>query len=83
MLVSFLVPAKGGGSSSGEYISICNIVKSKSSATIRARKATYVDVSDRSGSLAKDALGNDVVTAAWLRTHLPGDRSLVQVDEHR
>jgi len=30
------------------------------------------------GIAAKDALGNDVVIADWLKTHLPGDRSLVQ-----
>ena len=29
--------------------------------------------------VAKDALGNDVLAATWLRTHKAGDRSLVQV----
>ena len=32
-----------------------------------------------SGTAAKDALGNDVVITEWLKTHLAGDRSLVQV----
>ena len=32
-----------------------------------------------SGSIAaKDALGNDVKAADWLKTHLKGDRSLTQ-----
>jgi hypothetical protein len=31
------------------------------------------------GIAAKDALGNDVTVDGWLATHLPGDRSLVQV----
>lgn len=31
------------------------------------------------GLVAKDALGNDVTVDGWLSTHLPGDRSLVQV----
>lgn len=31
--------------------------------------------------MAKDALGNDVTVDGWLSTHLPGDRSLVQVGE--
>jgi len=30
------------------------------------------------GQAAKDALGNDVKAAAWLKTHQPGDRSLTQ-----
>jgi len=30
------------------------------------------------GIAAKDALGNDVVIADWVKSHLPGDRSLVQ-----
>jgi cytochrome b6-f complex iron-sulfur subunit len=30
------------------------------------------------GQAAKDALGNDVKADAWLKTHLPGDRSLTQ-----
>lgn len=30
------------------------------------------------GQVAKDALGNDVKQSAWLATHQPGDRSLVQ-----
>lgn len=31
--------------------------------------------------MAKDALGNDVTVEGWTSTHLPGDRSLVQVSE--
>lgn len=31
------------------------------------------------GLVARDALGNEVTTAGWISTHLPGDRSLVQV----
>ena len=31
------------------------------------------------GLVAKDALGDDVTVTKWLSTHLPGDRSLVQV----
>lgn len=31
-----------------------------------------------SGLAAKDALGNDVKQSSWLKTHPPGDRSLVQ-----
>lgn len=27
---------------------------------------------------SKDALGNDVIEAAWLKTHGPGDRTLTQ-----
>lgn len=30
------------------------------------------------GTLAKDALGNDIVAAEWLKTHGPGDRTLSQ-----
>ncbi|URE49784.1 hypothetical protein MUK42_07506 [Musa troglodytarum] len=30
------------------------------------------------GIIAKDALGNDVIEAAWLKTHGPGDRTLTQ-----
>ena len=30
------------------------------------------------GEVAKDALGNDVKATTWLKTHLAGDRSLVQ-----
>lgn len=30
------------------------------------------------GQAAKDALGNDVKQAEWLKTHQPGDRSLTQ-----
>jgi len=30
------------------------------------------------GQAAKDALGNDVTSAGWLKTHLPGDYSLTQ-----
>lgn len=30
------------------------------------------------GQAAKDALGNDVTQAEWLKTHKPGDHSLVQ-----
>lgn len=30
------------------------------------------------GTPAKDALGNDVVAAEWLKTHGPGDRTLTQ-----
>lgn len=30
------------------------------------------------GTNAKDALGNDVVAAEWLKTHGPGDRTLTQ-----
>lgn len=30
------------------------------------------------GQAAKDALGNDVKSAAWLKTHPVGDRSLTQ-----
>jgi hypothetical protein len=31
------------------------------------------------GIAARDALGNDVVIEQWVKTHLPGDRSLVEV----
>lgn len=30
------------------------------------------------GLIARDALGNEITTAGWTSTHLPGDRSLVQ-----
>lgn len=30
------------------------------------------------GLTAKDALGNDVKQSAWVKTHQPGDHSLVQ-----
>nr|P08980.2 RecName: Full=Cytochrome b6-f complex iron-sulfur subunit, chloroplastic; AltName: Full=Plastohydroquinone:plastocyanin oxidoreductase iron-sulfur protein; AltName: Full=Rieske iron-sulfur protein; Short=ISP; Short=RISP; Flags: Precursor [Spinacia oleracea]7QRM_D Chain D, Cytochrome b6-f complex iron-sulfur subunit, chloroplastic [Spinacia oleracea]7QRM_L Chain L, Cytochrome b6-f complex iron-sulfur subunit, chloroplastic [Spinacia oleracea]7ZYV_D Chain D, Cytochrome b6-f complex iron-sulfur len=30
------------------------------------------------GTIAKDALGNDVIAAEWLKTHAPGDRTLTQ-----
>ncbi|KAJ4847885.1 hypothetical protein Tsubulata_011613 [Turnera subulata] len=30
------------------------------------------------GTIAKDALGNDIVAAEWLKTHGPGDRTLSQ-----
>lgn len=30
------------------------------------------------GTFAKDALGNDVIAAQWLKTHGPGDRTLTQ-----
>ncbi|KAM1234559.1 hypothetical protein ACFX2J_004121 [Malus domestica] len=30
------------------------------------------------GQVAKDALGNDVIAAEWLKTHGPGDRTLTQ-----
>jgi len=30
------------------------------------------------GQAAKDALGTDVKETVWLKTHQPGDRSLVQ-----
>ncbi|KMZ63328.1 Plastoquinol--plastocyanin reductase [Zostera marina] len=30
------------------------------------------------GSVAKDALGNDVLAAAWVETHGPGDKTLTQ-----
>nr|O49078.1 RecName: Full=Cytochrome b6-f complex iron-sulfur subunit, chloroplastic; AltName: Full=Plastohydroquinone:plastocyanin oxidoreductase iron-sulfur protein; AltName: Full=Rieske iron-sulfur protein; Short=ISP; Short=RISP; Flags: Precursor [Fritillaria agrestis]AAC04807.1 cytochrome B6-F complex iron-sulfur subunit precursor [Fritillaria agrestis] len=30
------------------------------------------------GIVAKDAVGNDIVAAAWLKTHGPGDRTLAQ-----
>lgn len=31
-----------------------------------------------SGTVAKDALGNDVRASAWVKTHGPGDRTLTQ-----
>ncbi|XP_074572236.1 cytochrome b6-f complex iron-sulfur subunit, chloroplastic isoform X2 [Curcuma longa] len=31
-----------------------------------------------SGTVAKDALGNDVLASAWVKTHGPGDRTLTQ-----
>lgn len=44
---------------------------------------TYLLATDRSGgsgggTIAKDALGNDVIAAEWLKTHGPGDRTLTQ-----
>lgn len=30
------------------------------------------------GTVAKDALGNDIIAAEWLKTHGPGDRTLAQ-----
>ncbi|KAG8640708.1 cytochrome b6-f complex iron-sulfur subunit, chloroplastic [Manihot esculenta] len=30
------------------------------------------------GTVAKDAVGNDVIAAQWLKTHGPGDRTLTQ-----
>ncbi|KAL5700244.1 plastoquinol--plastocyanin reductase [Ranunculus cassubicifolius] len=33
---------------------------------------------DGGGTLAKDALGNDVVAEVWLKNHGPGDRTLTQ-----
>lgn len=30
------------------------------------------------GTVAKDAIGNDVIAAEWLKTHGPGDRTLTQ-----
>lgn len=30
------------------------------------------------GTVAKDALGNDVTLDGWLKTHGPGDRTLTQ-----
>lgn len=30
------------------------------------------------GTVAKDALGNDVIAVEWLKTHGPGDRTLTQ-----
>ena len=30
------------------------------------------------GTVAKDALGNDVLAADWLKNHGPGDRTLTQ-----
>jgi hypothetical protein len=30
------------------------------------------------GTVAKDALGNDVIASEWLNTHGPGDRTLTQ-----
>ncbi|NP_001289220.1 cytochrome b6-f complex iron-sulfur subunit, chloroplastic-like [Pyrus x bretschneideri] len=34
--------------------------------------------SGSAGQVAKDALGNDVIAAEWLKTHGPGDRTLTQ-----
>nr|CAM57109.1 Rieske iron-sulphur protein precursor [Zantedeschia aethiopica] len=33
---------------------------------------------DGGGTVAKDALGNDVIAVEWLKTHGPGDRTLTQ-----
>ncbi|KAF7836783.1 Cytochrome b6-f complex iron-sulfur subunit, chloroplastic [Senna tora] len=30
------------------------------------------------GTIAKDAIGNDVVATEWLKSHGPGDRTLTQ-----
>lgn len=30
------------------------------------------------GTIAKDALGNDIIADEWLKTHGPGDRTLAQ-----
>lgn len=30
------------------------------------------------GTVAKDAIGNDIVAAEWLKNHGPGDRTLTQ-----
>lgn len=30
------------------------------------------------GTVAKDALGNDVIADVWLKNHGPGDRTLTQ-----
>lgn len=30
------------------------------------------------GTIAKDAIGNDIVANEWLKTHGPGDRTLAQ-----
>ena len=30
------------------------------------------------GTVAKDAIGNDVIAVEWLKTHGPGDRTLTQ-----
>lgn len=30
------------------------------------------------GTLAKDAIGNDIVASEWLKNHGPGDRTLAQ-----
>ena len=30
------------------------------------------------GTIAKDAIGNDVVADVWLKNHGPGDRTLTQ-----
>ncbi|CAL5200470.1 unnamed protein product [Lathyrus oleraceus] len=34
--------------------------------------------SSTGGTVAKDAVGNDVVATEWLKTHAPGDRTLTQ-----
>ncbi|KAJ7981677.1 Cytochrome b6-f complex iron-sulfur subunit [Quillaja saponaria] len=33
---------------------------------------------DSGGTIAKDAIGNDVIASQWLKTHNPGDRTLTQ-----
>jgi hypothetical protein len=38
----------------------------------------YSSGAGSSGQVAKDALGNDVIAAEWLKTHGPGDRTLTQ-----
>ncbi|TQD77862.1 hypothetical protein C1H46_036610 [Malus baccata] len=38
----------------------------------------YISGSGSGGQVAKDALGNDVIAAEWLKTHGPGDRTLTQ-----
>jgi len=30
------------------------------------------------GTVAKDALGNDIIASEWLKNHGPGDRTLAQ-----
>lgn len=30
------------------------------------------------GTVAKDAIGNDIIASEWLKTHGPGDRTLTQ-----
>jgi hypothetical protein len=41
-------------------------------------KKHYRSGSATGGTLAKDAAGNDVIAAEWLKTHGPGDRTLTQ-----